>query len=257
MDDSIEAAARLLTDARTNRQLIASLGEFEPADEADAYAIADAHAAMLGTDIEGWKTGCTSALAMEILGSPGPFSGRIFAGQVTTSSELDPNYVQPMAECEFAFLLDADLEPREAPYSVDDVKAATRAVAPAIEIVDSRFTEFTGVPYMSHIADSGANGGVVLGAEVDVSDLPDLASLDVVCERNGEETGAGPGSSVLDDPWNALAWMANHLSARGHRLAAGHVVMSGTCTGVCTIEPGDTIVADYGDFGRVEVRRAQ
>ena len=37
-------------------------------------------------------------------------------------------------------------------------------------------------------------------------------------------------------------------------IKAGEVVSTGTCTGVTPIAPGQTLVADFGDLGRVEVR---
>ena len=45
---------------------------------------------------------------------------------------------------------------------------------------------------------------------------------------DGEEVGRGTGADVLGHPLEALAWLANHLPARGLALAAGHLVTTGS-----------------------------
>lgn len=249
--DQIDAAARLLTDARMDGQLLDSLGDLEPKGVACAYAIAEAHAKLLDTAPVGWKIGCTSQKAMDILNSPGPFAGRIFDGTVYGPAIEGLPAPSPGLECEFAFHLGSDLSPRNAPHTVSDVRGATEAVAPAIELVAPRFRDFTGVGYLSLIADSGANAGVVLGKPVAVDDCPDLQDVAVELEIDGDQASSGAGSAILGDPWNALVWLANHLCERGIGLQAGEFVLSGTCTGINPLSPGSSAVAHYGAFGQV------
>jgi 2-keto-4-pentenoate hydratase len=255
--EQIEDAAARLAEARRSVTTIENLGDATPTDAATAEAISDAHAAALGWDVIGWKVGCTSELAMQILDSPGPFAGRIFDGTSYGSRQVAPAaMVHPQVECEFAFVLGEDLAPEDAPFSVEDVQAATVGVAPAIELVDTRLSDFTGVGYLSLVADHGANGGVVLGDPVPIADVPELASIDVTCEVDGTITAQGPGSAILGDPWNALVWLANHLSDRGITLRAGEIVMSGTCTGIADLPVGSTATATHDGLGRVSITRA-
>ena len=65
--------------------------------------------------------------------------------------------------------------------------------------------------------------------------------------------GEGTGANVLGDPRVALTWLANALSRFGTPLSAGEVVTTGTCVVPVTVQPGETVVADFGPFGRVEV----
>ena len=193
---------------------------------------------------------------MQILNSPGPFAGLIFDGTSYGSQQLHPDaMVRPQVECEFAFILGEDLVPRAEPYSISDVQAATAAVAPAIELVDTRLADFTGVGYLSLVADHGANGGVVLGEPVPIADVPDLRTVEVTCTVDGEVTASGPGAAILDDPWNALVWLANHLSGRGITLRSGEIVMSGTCTGIADLPVGSHARATHEGLGSVEVTR--
>jgi 2-keto-4-pentenoate hydratase len=252
--EQIEHAARLLAEARQSVTQLVDLGDLTPTDAATAEAISDAHHVALGWDVIGWKVGCTSKLAMEILDSPGPFAGRVFDGTSYGSGQLSPGAMsKPSVECEFAFILGSDLPARDDAYSVADVQDATVAVAPAIELVDTRFSEFTGVGYLSLVADHGANGGVVLGSPVPIEQVPDLAAVEVTCIVDDTVTATGTGAAILDDPWNALVWLANHLSGRGIGLSAGQLVMSGTCTGIADLPVGSTATATHAGLGSVSI----
>jgi len=247
--DRLSVARRMITRLHT-------LGDAAPRDLASAHRIADLHATQLGWGIAGWKVGCTSDEAMQILNSPGPFAGRVFERSVLRSGKLDHRaMVAPGVECEFAFLLGDDLPPTNHQYTFDELRSATIAVAPAIELVDSRFEEWTEVGYLSLIADSGANGGAIIGEPVPIDACPPLASVRVQCEIDDALVAEGDGTKILGDPWQALEWLANHLSARGIGLHAGQFVLSGTCTGIAPLAPGASAVATFSDLGQVAVRR--
>ena len=246
------SAARLLTAARTSGERLQSLGEHAPRSVSDAHLIADAHAEQMSRATMGWKVGATSTYAMQVLDSPGPFAGRVFDGCVhDTGSAALPDMVSPAVECEFAFVMGTDLPARREQYSLADVRAATESVAPAIELVDARFEDMLTVGYLSLIADSGGNGGVILGEKVYVENLPELKDVAVSCEIDGQVVSEGSGADILGDPWLALEWLANHLAARGLGLREGQFVMSGTCTGINSLKPGSSVRATYENFGEV------
>ena len=251
-------AAEQLTAARRSLQLLDGLGADTPLDEASAYAIADLHFEQTGWGAIGWKVGCTSDEARNILSSPGPFAGRILEGTVQPGA-LDYRYIEsPALESEFAFILGDDLPAKtNGTYSVDDVKGATQGVAPAFEIVAPRFSSSSGVGYLSLIADSGANAGVVLGTPISTADIPDLRDVSVELDIDGTVVKSGVGNAILGDPWEALAWLANHLSGRNIGLRAGELVMSGTCTGIEPLAPGSVATSRYNGLGEVTVRRTQ
>ncbi len=246
------SAAELLTATRTSGERLQSLGEHAPLSVSDAHLIADLHAEQMARATVGWKVGATSTYAMEVLNSPGPFAGRIFDGAVHHTGATDlTGAVSPSIECEFAFFIGTDLPARRDRYSVADVRAATEAVAPAIELVDARFENMMTVGYLSLIADSGANGGVILGERIDAENLPELKDVTIRCEIDDELVSEGSGSDILGDPWLALEWLANHLAARGLGLREGQFVMSGTCTGINSLKPGSSVRATYENFGEV------
>ncbi len=254
--DSIHRPAQRLTTARRNVGLIDSLDPFAPIGLASAHRIADAHAELLGWNVVGWKVGCTSERAMEILNCPEPFSGRLFAGTQVVDGQLAHDaLIKPLLESEFIFTLGNPLPPRDAPYTVDEVRSATATVTPAFELVAPRYRDWLAVDYFSLIADSGCNGGFVMGNPVAVDECPSLADVAVSLAVDGVEVSRGMGSDILGEPWAALVWLANHLSDRGIGLASGDLVMSGTCTGADPLPEGSTATATFEGLGEVTVRR--
>ena len=255
-ETQIGRAAELLTSARLSISQIESLGDLAPPDLSAAHRIADAHADLLGWSPIGWKVGATSTVAMQMLSCAEPFAGRIFDGTVYGSQILHPDaMIDPFLETEFAFLLAKDLPPRDSLYSLDELKDATHGVMPAFELVTSRFTDWTSVGYLNLIADSGLNGGVVLGHPVSTDELPNLAEVDVSLTIDGAEIATGSGAHILGDPWRSLEWLANHLSARQIGLRTGEFVMSGTCSGITPFPIDSTAVATFSGLGQVAISR--
>ena len=119
---------------------------------------------------------------------------------------------------------------------------------------DSRYEDFTRVGAAQLIADVACACWFVLGpaTRVDWRAL-DLAQHSVAAYRNGALAGQGSGANVLGDPRSALAWIANELSAYGDGLRAGDVVITGTCLTPVPVSAGDSVKADFGEFGVLEV----
>lgn len=236
--------------------MLTSLGDNAPESVTDSYAIADAVASQLEEPVVGWKIGCTSEFAQEVLQSDGPISGRVHDLYRTDGAEpvvLSGAPSGAQLEGEFAFTLGASLDPANAPFSRADIEAAVSTLHPAIEVVGGRCEAFLDIPVLTIIADSGGNSCLAIGAGVtdwNPDDLPDAAASMSV---DGTTTGSGTGADVLGHPLDAVAWLANHLAERGIGLVAGDVVTSGTCTQVTPATPGTTATAEFGPYGSVSL----
>ena len=86
--------------------------------------------------------------------------------------------------------------------------------------------------------------------------IRDLVAHAVAAYRNGEKVAAGTGANVLGDPRIALTWLVNELRTFGDGIAAGQFVTTGTCVVPVPIQRGDTVRADFGEFGTVDVKLA-
>lgn len=234
--------------------------ELRPATRAEGYAIQahlESHDSLFG-----WKIAATSAAGQHHIGVDGPLAGRILAQRVYAAGGTIPwanNYMN-VAEAEFAFRMGRDLPPRAEPYTVADVLNAVATLHPAIEVPDSRFTDFASVGGPALIADNACAHDFVLGPAT----TADWRPMDLVEHRatgtvtggtiTGGVTHEGIGRNVLGDPRVALTWLANELSTHGITLRAGEIVTTGTCAIPLPIAPGDEVTADFGILGRVSAR---
>ena len=254
--DAVQAAAEVLREARLRHRRIMALPEAcRPATIAEGYQVQDALVDRMGEPIVGWKIGSTSKAAQKIVGTTGPFAARILASNFHTSPARLPAaaFFMRALEAEFAFTLTADLPARDEAYGRAEVLAAAGTLHPAIEISDSRFDDWSAAGAPSLIADNGNEGQVVFGAGHEDwrgIDLPGHAAAMIV---NGETVAQGSGANVLDDPVEALVWLANDQRQRGSGLHAGEVVITGSCTGVSMAEAGDRARADFGALGAVDL----
>ncbi len=255
--DQITKSATLLWETWKQSGLIDALPEnLRPADRSQGYAIQAEVARLSGQSHFGWKIAATSTDGQKHIGVDGPLAGRLLSNRVMASGSklaLGRNLMQ-VAEAEFAFRMAKPLAPRKTAYEMKEVLAAVDALHTAIEIPDSRYSDFAKVGTAQLIADNACACWFILGDETSANWRErDLSRHAVTAWRNGELAAKGTGANVLGDPRIALTWIANELSAQGIGLNAGEIVTTGTCVLPQAIAPGDTIRADYGDFGTVTV----
>jgi len=256
--ERVQRVADILIGARNDHTALEPFdADIAPQTEAEANAVDDLVAEISGWTAAGWKIGCTSEHAQQMLGASGPFAGRVYS-VFDSGSTLGPAELmnEPNLEGEFAFTLGSDLTASTGGHHRDDVIAAAANVRPVIEIVGGRFIQFVGAPLFNLISDAGANSHLILGDPVPLSDAEALAGFGATMTVNGERSGGGVGADVLGSPIDALTWLANHLSGRGISLRAGEVITTGTATQVSPFPPGATAVAELENIGPVTLHRA-
>lgn len=203
----------------------------------------------------GWKIAGTSAVGQRHIGADGPVVGRLYHRCILgTDAELDARALtMRSAEPEFAFRIARDIEPGETEFSGPDVLSAVASFHPAIEVPDTRFSDFPGVGIPSLVADAMCAAFLVVGPPVAHWRLEELRSVGVVMRRNGGQVSEGSGEAVLGDPCGALIWLANELRSRGQMLRAGDVVATGAAAPPIEIDAGSSIEAEFGGRSVVSV----
>lgn len=255
-NDALQEAADLLDAALIDRMPIRPLTERYPGlDVADAYAIQQVNLnrrLQAGRTLVGHKIGLTSEPMQTLLGVDQPDFGYILddmvldnGGDVSIS-----RFCAPRVEPEVAFLLRAPL--RGPGVTVDDVHAATEAVAVALEIVDSRIVDWR-LTLPDTVADNASSGAVVLGEWMPYGDGIDLPGTRASLTLNGIEIDSGVGTAVMGDPAAAVAWLANALAPVGTEILPGQFVMSGSFTSAAFVHPGDDAAATVGGLGTVSL----
>lgn len=250
-----EAARTLQAHRNLGTKLLALPEAQRPLDRAQGYAVQALIEAQSAKPLFGWKIAATSEAGQKHINVAGPMAGRILAEYVIAdggATSLAGNEMR-VAEPEFAFRMKADLPPREAAYGVREVLDAVDTLHPAIELPDSRYSDFVAAGEPQIIADNACAHQFVLGpAATSNWRAVDLVEEKPVIRLRGERY-TGHGRNVLGDPRIALAWLANELRELGVTLRAGEVVTTGTCHVPLVIQPGDLVDADFGKLGRVSV----
>ncbi|MXX16392.1 MAG: hypothetical protein F4Z52_04025 [Gammaproteobacteria bacterium] len=231
-----------------------------PGSQAAAYAVQDEVVRGLtgrfGGVPCGYKMACTNERVIRLLNVSGPFPGRLMTHSTHDSDvELDPGAFRlRIMEAEFGFILGEDVPQAGAPYTAETIRPYIEAFVPSLEIVDHRFNDFSTVGEYALIADNAVHGACIFGEPVTGWQGVDFCRRQVRLQVNGETFAVGVGENVLGDPLYAMAWLANHLALRDRTLRAGERVSTGTAGEIYFAEPGDAVLADYGNLGRVGVR---
>ena len=230
--------------------------EAEPKSLIEAYAIQDEILKSGGYKLAGWKVALTNDEAMERADATEPAAGPLFAKHIVATPQTIEGGGAIVAgfECEFAFRLGKDIPAEGAPYTGQVVAAGVESLHPAIEVVGMRIANRPSLGVSGLVADFAGNYSFIYGEAVPGWQKLDLARCGVRHLVDGEEVAAANGANVLDNPLNALAWLANHLAKRGHELKAGQWITTGAATGPIPAPVGSTVTADFEGLGKVEVR---
>jgi 2-keto-4-pentenoate hydratase len=250
-----EGAARLVAAARNRTATTALTSDYGDLDIATAYdlqALVVADRIAQGHRVVGAKLGLTSEAKQKQMNVSEPLYGWL-----TDDMRLEPGeplvverFIQPRVEAEIAFLIGDDLE--GADVGAADVLAATAAVMPAIDVLDSRYAGYS-FTLPDVIADNSSSAGFITGSNVVDPIGLDLRLLGVVLELNGVVVATAAGAAVLGHPASSVAWLVRALARRGEGLQAGMTVLSGACTAAFAVSPGDSVVARIDRLGTVEV----
>jgi len=155
------------------------------------------------------------------------------------------NYVHPRVEPEIAFLLKAPLCGVVTPLQA---LAAVEAVAPAMEIIDSRYENFK-FSHIDVVADNSSSSGFVTGAwhKPDI----DFSNLGLVMTINGAAKQIGTTAAILGHPLRSLVVAARFAAEAGEPLEAGWIVMAGGATAAEPLAAESWVENELQHLGRV------
>jgi 2-oxo-3-hexenedioate decarboxylase len=237
-----EGLAERLDQAERTRTAIPQVVSQSGADAAAAYRIQEALVARRlgrGERLVGIKLGLTSRAKMAQVGVDQVIWGRLTdAMRVGDDGPVDTRrYIHPRVEPEVAFRLDAT--------------GAATAVAPALEVIDSRYADFR-FTLPDVIADNSSAAGFVLGAWQPVP--PGIDRLPVLLEVDGRVVQTGSTAAILGDPRLAVAAAAELTAAAGLDPQDGWVLLAGAATAAVPLAPGAHVRAVVEGLGTASLR---
>jgi 2-keto-4-pentenoate hydratase len=262
----IERAGEWLFEAHRSRAEFAPMpADLAPRDMEEAYAIQSEfvgmRAATLG-QVTGYKIALTTPAMRAMVGLKDSVAGDMLEKSIVRNRPgaraqvSAADYVRLIVEFEIGVEMAEDLPAIGAPYTRESVAKSVAALMPALELADDRNADYKILPgrALMLIADNAWNEGAVLGEPVKDWQGIDLAALQGVASINGKNVGTGHGRDVMGHPLDALAWLANHLAARGLGLWRGDVVITGSLVTSKFPKAGDLIRFEAGALGAVELQ---
>jgi 2-oxo-3-hexenedioate decarboxylase len=251
---TIDQLAAVVDDAaRAGRPIAMLTTEHTDLDLDVAYTVQRASVARRverGEVVVGLKMGLTSRAKMVQMGVHNPIYGHLTdamlvadGGAISCSGRCHPR-VEP----EVAFRMASELR---GPTSPEAALAAVSTVHPAIEVIDSRFTDFK-FTLIDVIADNTSASAFVLGPGTPVHNV-EIGGLDIVMGVGEREELHGSTSAILDHPANSLAELANMLAERGEVIPAEAIVLAGAATAAVFVQAGDEVVVKVHQLGDVRL----
>lgn len=225
MDRPTETAALLLTAWADPSQKLSGLPPaLIPTNAAEAYAVQQQVSAGLGA-IGGWKVGAPGPDAPPAC-APLPATGIVPSPARLSSTR----FLLRGIEAEIAFRMGANLPPRDTPYTRTEIITAIAECVPAIEVLESRFTDPTSLDPWTTLADSSVHGGFVYGRPIANWQGIDFAHESVRVVIDGAEiktSTANPAGDMI----RLVQWLADTGTRWAGGLRAGQYVTCGSWTG--------------------------
>ena len=252
-DKQIAALAEALDTAAARAAAIAQLSQAHPSlGDAEAYRIARASIARRearGERIIGIKMGFTSRAKMAQMGVDDLIWGWLTDAMLLADGGSAPaaRFIHPRIEPELAVRLKAPLAGK---VTALEAWGAVEAVAPAMEIIDSRYRDFR-FSLADVVADNASSSAFVVGAW-QRPDL-DIANLGMAMSIDGTPAQFGSSAAILGHPQRSLVAAARLAGEAGFALEAGWTVMLGAATSAEAIRAGNRVRLETEKMATVDI----
>jgi 2-oxo-3-hexenedioate decarboxylase len=202
-----------------------------------------------GEQLVGIKMGFTSDAKRKQMGIADLIWGRLTDAMCLRSgaSTSLAAYIHPRIEPEVAFRLS---KPLRGEVTRAQAAAAVEAVAPALEIIDSRYRDFR-FSLADVVADNSSSAAVVIG---EWQPAPaNLGALGIQMSFDDRPVQHGSTAAVMGDPLLSLVAAARLAGESGVTLAPGWLVMAGGATAAESLTGPTRVRAEVEALGGVEI----
>lgn len=247
-----EEIARILDDAAIKARPIEQISLKQEFNEQQAYEIqmtSIQRRLSRGEKFVGIKLGFTSKAKMEQMGVHDLIWGQLTSSMLYENGSDFPigKYIHPRAEPEICFLIK---KPIDRSITLTEAPDYVEAVAPALEIIDSRYANFK-FSLEDVIADNCSSAGLVIGKwqspDTDISDLAITLSI------NGQVVQSGSSAAILGNPWESVVAAARLATDSGLIIPEGAVLMAGAATPAQFLNKQSIVSARVALLGDVKI----
>lgn len=203
-----------------------------------------------GERIIGYKVGCTSPKIRAQLGINHCISGRLYDSEQHKSGAVLSRKAYANLAIEGELAIELSCEPMPADFSEMNIPACVARVFPVVELHN---LVMRGVQPLAGelIAHNALHAGFVRGTGVTHEEAPGEPSLAIFANDRLLEECKGP--SLIQTIHSSLKWLMEMVRARGDRLSAGQIILTGSIPSLIPIDENCRIRVDAPPFGRVEV----
>lgn len=221
---------------------------------AEAVKVQERFQALIARDVGrvvGYKAALTNAAVQKQLGYDRPIRGTLYEKMILPGPARVPATfgVRPLVESDLiavvgdAAKLMAARTPLAALESLSEIR-------PFIELPDVLFDPQVKLDAPHLVAVNAVARLGVVGAPVRLPATADsvtrLAEMQIeLVDQTGAALGKGKGSNLLDNPLNAVLWIAESLRTEGKTLKNGDLLSLGAFTQLGPPKPGATVTARY------------
>ena len=239
----LELWASVLNEARVKKAPVVQISEqlhSQSFTRADAYSIQEIQLKNRqgqGEKQIGWKMGLTSEAKRRQMNLDSPLYGfltdrmQIQSGKSFSITSKIHSKIEP----EVAFWIKQDLSGE---VTREQVLKACAGVCAALEILDSRYTQFKYFSMEDVISDNSSSSDFVLGPWREDFQNLDLKNLKMEMFADGKISQTGISSDISGDPVESVIELCRLLAERNQTLKAGSIVLAGAATAAIELKPG-------------------
>ena len=253
MKQLIQELAFTIDTAAREASAVEQLSKANDFDLHEAYLIQKhsiEHRLVRGEILTGYKLGFTSRAKMEQMGVHELIWGRL-TNTMCIENEGSLNigqFIHPRAEPEVAFRVGKSIDQA---LTHENVYEYFDSVAPAIEIIDSRYENFK-FTLEDVIADNCSSAGYVIGEWHNNETV--FNNLNLSLSINGKQAQHGNTNAILGNPVESLIEISKLSVKYGISINPGMIILAGAATSAEYIKKGDQVEAVFEDLGRVNLK---
>lgn len=249
----IQEAAALLDGAAHERREVEQFapGQFTLAQAYEIQRVSIQRRIERGERHRGIKLGFTSRAKMVQMGVDSLIWGLLTDAMIEEDGGIVDlgRYIHPRVEPEVCFVTRRAID---APLTALEAADYLEAVAPAMEIIDSRYRNFK-FSLEGVVADNCSSAGLVVGAWS--RNFDSLSNAGVRMQFDGRDVQVGSTAAILGHPLRSLVQASRLLHGAQMSLPAGSLIMAGAATAAEALRPGVHVQCQIGSgvasLGRV------
>jgi len=247
-----EANIKAVADAWLNKKPAPSFGA--AMTMADAAKVQERYTALIAKGlggVVGYKAGLTNPAVQKRFNYDKPIRGTLYEKMILQSGARVPAAYGARAVFEGDMVaVVGDAAKLMAAKTPLDALGALKEIRPFIELPDLVFDPQVKLDGPHLLGTNVAARLGVLGAPIVLPATADsvakLAGMKVeLVDQTGAVLGGGKGSDVLDNPLNAVLWIAESLRAEGKALKNGDLLSLGSFSALLPPKLGMTVTARY------------